>query len=93
MSAPLAQKPSQRAADVVTEYLSTRRGAHTPIEIRARLLVLDWKAIGSSSGVPSEDQVHYTRLWLEDQRLDDARAELACVRALLLRVPEQNVSR
>lgn len=72
--------PRQRAADAVHRYLHSARGHQTPTRVRARLLLLDWEAIGGDPS-PTDDQVHWTRMWLEESSLEEARRMLAQLRA------------
>ena len=74
MSRPAYPNPSPRAlaADAVYLYLASARGRNTPVTTKARLLTLDWLSLGARA-IPTQEQVHVTRCWLEDTALADAR--------------------
>jgi hypothetical protein len=79
-----APNPRALAADAVYRYLETRQGRGVPLAVKARLLVLDWVALGMAE-VPSPAQVHWTRMWMEETDLLDAREHLETVRRALQR--------
>lgn len=79
------QSPPQPRRDlgtavVIRRYLASRIGVTTPAAVRGALFRLVWADVGVA-GVPSPEQVDYTRRWLEDTRLYEARAALGAVRA------------
>lgn len=78
---PFGSPPRERHSPPVSVrwYLEGPKGRLTPERVQKQLLSLDWQALGASSS-PSVEQVHWTRLWLEETALHEARRLLRTVR-------------